>query len=157
MSNTYWSGNGKHQQWNDLNFSTLVPSWGVASTVEGEMLRASSKLYYDYYNNGMCNNTSGPANYLTQCDITYSLGISEQLHDVKLECNTDGYTTVNLSKQLEEITDAIIEYVQSKNGEYTPNEDDMWFYQDNEWSQDDFDEDFRDFYGIDNDDDRYMD
>jgi hypothetical protein len=138
MSNTYWSGNGKHQEWYDLNFSQLVPASGETGTVEGELIRASAKLYYDYYNNGMCNNTSGPANFLTEYDIKYKLGISKQIHDVRLECNTGGYTTAELSKPLEDIVNVVIEFAQSKNGVYTPTTDDMWLYQDNEWEQEDF-------------------
>lgn len=33
----------------------LVPPVGNADTYHGEVLRISSRLYYDYYNNGLCN------------------------------------------------------------------------------------------------------
>ena len=45
-------------------FEALVPSSGPAETLAGEIVRACSKLRYDFYNNGMGNNTSGAINFL---------------------------------------------------------------------------------------------
>lgn len=61
---TYWEGNHPNQE--DYNFfhNLLVPKEGHCSTREGEMLRAVSFIYYDYYNNGWINNWSGPLEYL---------------------------------------------------------------------------------------------
>jgi len=49
-------------------FDELVPMSGKCETIAGECVRAASKLRYDFYNNGMGNNTSGPANFLMQTD-----------------------------------------------------------------------------------------
>lgn len=65
MENTYWSGNGKYQ----AAYEELVqkmPVSGKCDTVAGEMIRAASRLGYDFYNNGMGNNTSGALNYLSE-------------------------------------------------------------------------------------------
>jgi len=36
-------------------FAKLVPVSGEASTAHGEVLRAANRIYYDVYNNGLCN------------------------------------------------------------------------------------------------------
>jgi len=126
-NNTYWNSNGKHQAaYQEL--SKLVPSSGPAGTVEGEMLRAATRLYYDYYNNGMINNTSGAVNYLTRCDELFNLDIAEELEIVEPECNTGHYTDASLAYSLEIIADVVIEYVISKDGLYTESGDNMFDY-----------------------------
>lgn len=45
--------------------NALVPASGMCDTVQGELLRASSKIAYDWYNNGWgCNNWSGAVVYI---------------------------------------------------------------------------------------------
>jgi hypothetical protein len=63
MNNTYWNSNGKYQS-QYIELSKLVPYSGKCEYVEGELIRSLCKVYYDYYNNGMCNNTSGACNYI---------------------------------------------------------------------------------------------
>lgn len=48
----YWSGKGPLQnEYNEL-YEKLVPSQGAADTIEGEVLRAASKIVYRHYNDG---------------------------------------------------------------------------------------------------------
>jgi hypothetical protein len=49
---TYWSGTGPLQKEYDALYNELVPSQGKADTIEGEVLRASSKIVYRHYNDG---------------------------------------------------------------------------------------------------------
>jgi hypothetical protein len=49
---TYWAGNGALQADYNRLYDELVPSQGKADTIEGEVLRASSKIVYRYYNDG---------------------------------------------------------------------------------------------------------
>ncbi len=49
---TYWSGTGALQKEYDALYNELVPSQGKADTIEGEVLRASSKIVYRHYNDG---------------------------------------------------------------------------------------------------------
>lgn len=44
----------------------LVPREGNAATVAGEMIRAAGRLRYDFYTNGMGNNTSGALKFLRE-------------------------------------------------------------------------------------------
>lgn len=49
---TYWNGTGRLQnEYNEL-YEKLVPSQGAAETIEGEVLRASSKIVYRHFNDG---------------------------------------------------------------------------------------------------------
>jgi len=66
--NNYWNETGKNQK----DFDRLleaVPAMGKCDTVAGEMIRAANKLGYDYWNNGMGNNTSGAVNYLDHIGV----------------------------------------------------------------------------------------
>ena len=49
---TYWSGTGVLQKEYDALYNELVPSQGKADTIEGEVLRASSKIVYRHFNDG---------------------------------------------------------------------------------------------------------
>jgi hypothetical protein len=49
---TYWSGKGALQADYNRLYDELVPSQGKADTIEGEVLRASSKIVYRHFNDG---------------------------------------------------------------------------------------------------------
>lgn len=52
---SYWNEEGAYQlQYNQI-YDSLVPSEGQAQTLIGEVVRAVSRLSYDYYNNGNMN------------------------------------------------------------------------------------------------------
>lgn len=63
MENTYWNNKGQFQAEYD-ELVKLLPAAGACDTLAGEMIRAVSRLGYDFYNNGMGNNTSGAVNFL---------------------------------------------------------------------------------------------
>ena len=52
---TYWSEQGIYQEEYNKLYEKLVPSSGSAKTLNGELIRAISRLSYDYFNNGNCN------------------------------------------------------------------------------------------------------
>ena len=49
---TYWNGNGKHQELYNAQWGELVPGSGKAGSLQGETLRAASRLYYRWFNDG---------------------------------------------------------------------------------------------------------
>ena len=49
---TYWSGTGALQKEYDALYEKLVPAQGAAETIEGEVLRAASKIVYRHFNDG---------------------------------------------------------------------------------------------------------
>ena len=55
LGNSYWGNNGVYQKQYDELYEKLVPLSGEAETIHGEMIRAVSRLYYDFCNNGNCN------------------------------------------------------------------------------------------------------
>lgn len=63
MENTYWSNKGKFQADYDRLVELMPPS-GKSDTVAGELIRATSRIGYQFYNNGMGNNVSGALNFL---------------------------------------------------------------------------------------------
>jgi hypothetical protein len=64
MENTYWDQKGKFQAEYNRMSAELMPASGACDTVAGELIRSVSRLGYDFYNNGMGNNTSGAVNFL---------------------------------------------------------------------------------------------
>ena len=145
MRTIYWNNLGKYQ--NDYNaLKELVPKAGNAGTVEGEMIRAIGRVYHDYYQTGLSNNTSGAVNFLFYCDIKYSVGLADVLFEIKLECNTGTVTGQNLVKSMERMVDRVVSYVAAKKGKYTASDIDMEQFADNDFNElefiDDFDEEF---------------
>ena len=53
--NSYWNNNGAYSKELYELYIKLVPDSGNAQTVHGELVRAVSRLGYEYYNNGNCN------------------------------------------------------------------------------------------------------
>lgn len=145
MKNIYWNNLGKYQS--DYNaLKEIVPKTGIAGTVEGEMMRAIGRVYYDYYQNGLKSNTSGAVNYLFNCDIKYNIGLASVLFDIRLECNTGTVTGQNLDMAMERMVDRVVCYVKAKNGKYTQSDINMESFADNDFNElefiDDFEEDF---------------
>lgn len=65
MEKTYWNGNGKFQTAYE-ELVKLMPASGKSDTVAGELIRATSRIGYQFYNNGMGNNVSGALNFLRE-------------------------------------------------------------------------------------------
>jgi hypothetical protein len=61
--NTYWSNTGMFQKEYDNLYDLHVPSSGSSNTIGGEIIRTISRIYYDYYNNGLCNLVQNVGNY----------------------------------------------------------------------------------------------
>jgi len=55
IGKTYWSDEGIYQKEYKALYECYVPDSGDAPTIHGELLRAVSRLHYDYFNNGNCN------------------------------------------------------------------------------------------------------
>lgn len=123
MQDTYWNNQGKHQEAYQKLANELLPDSGKADTLHGELLRALGKIYYDYYNNGMCNNTSGPCNFL-KAKLKLEGPIKSALDDIYIESITSGYTNMDMEELLEIFANYVIEHVMST--ENQPNSEDMW-------------------------------
>ena len=51
-TSAYWNGTGRLQAEYDELYNQLVPASGAAETLEGEVLRAASKIVYRHFNDG---------------------------------------------------------------------------------------------------------
>ena len=51
-SKTYWNQAGKYQKQMDQLWAELVPASGPSETLQGEVLRCASKIYYRHFNDG---------------------------------------------------------------------------------------------------------
>lgn len=79
---SYWNQNAKYSAELAELFEKLVPSEGEADTLEGNLIRAVTRLGYEYSNNGNCNARSyrqieyevydeEAEEYYTEYDIEY--------------------------------------------------------------------------------------
>ena len=64
----YWDLQGRYQEEYDRRLDAL-PQCGEGATKASEIFRAATKLYYDFWNNGMVNNTSGAVNFLLYAGV----------------------------------------------------------------------------------------
>lgn len=55
VGKTYWNNEGAYNAEYVKLYDELVPSEGCAKTLHGELIRAISRLSYEYFNNGNCN------------------------------------------------------------------------------------------------------
>lgn len=106
----YWNQAGKYQDEYNQLFTSLVPSMGECETVGGEVIRAVSKIYYDAFNNGFCNNTSGPLNYLE--DVLDYKDFACVYNVLRFYVNTGGYVNINedIQEALDKMVDLAVEF-----------------------------------------------
>lgn len=151
---SYWNNNGKYQEIYDRLWSELVPSSGPSQFVEGENLRAISKIYWDYCNNGFGNNMTGPFNWLSAQNMLTSDEI--RVLSPYMNCRTCGHFQNQFSDTdpimivLEAVTNRVIERCMAN---MTRHEDDLFNYA----NEDDYPDDDEDDYPDDDDYDAYDD
>lgn len=127
MEMNYWNRSGLYQEQYDKLHNELVPSTGKCSTREGEMLRALSRLYYRYFNDGdMVVELMGE--YMEGCSALYAFGFlyhqaetRERMKEL-LKCYDDN----SYQSKLEDIANIVIKFIIDKNGNYSPSSNDMF-------------------------------
>jgi hypothetical protein len=76
LGKSYWNNNGIYQnQFDSLTEKLQMPT-GSSETLNGELIRAVNRLYYEYCNNGNCN----------ACETKY-----EEVEHYCDDCSGDGY------------------------------------------------------------------
>lgn len=99
--NTYWSGNGKHQEFAE-QLTDKLPNFGYTSNVFMNLFIAMTHVYYDAYNNGSCN--------IDDCYAAdFEHFVSPYLPDIDL----DDFRGV-LESRMEESMDKMFEYLEGK-------------------------------------------
>lgn len=130
MGNSYWNNNGRFQKEYEALWKRLVPAEGPAATKAGEALRAMSRIYYRWYNDGDKIERSMPEweakgsaarafCYLHQFQDAASGFTTQDLMDNLI----DAYTEEEYAAALEEMADAVIGWAAETPD--TPNEDDF--------------------------------
>ena len=140
--------NKKLETRNENLYDKLVPGMGNAKTVEGEMLRAINRIAYRYYNDGdeyhtgYGTETAGPAH-------SFLVNASHPLKSAMVKIFGDG---TNYEQTIKDALSTILDYIESRQGKYTPNNvGDMFDY---EPEFEDDEEDYDDYtYDYDDEDD----
>lgn len=133
QDHTYWAGHGKHQKEQNRLWKKLVPSEGKCKTLEGEMLRAQGKIYYDYYNNGFGNTWSAAYNFLKHHAKKFGIDTTSwsivapyaRGRHVKGGFGGDKRLEVVLEKMADDVLEVAMKADNNKES-YTPNDQDMW-------------------------------
>ena len=143
---------GKELEDRNEKYFDLVPGQGKADTVEGEMLRAINKIVYrwgndgDEYMRGYGTETAGPAHsFLINSDNPKRAALEQIFR-----------TGTNYEQTIKAAWDLNLDWIESRNGDYTKNNlGDMLDYEPEfENDEDEYDEyDHEDYY----DDDEYED
>ena len=129
-------------------FSQLVPTSGNSNTIEGEMVRAINRIIYrnfndgDYFWSGYGTQTVGPAMSFLTNSKAIPVEIRRQIIDVENEAV--GETDERYEDLIYKIAKIIVQYVESKNGEYTESTEDLFDYE-SEYQEEEDEED--DYYG----------
>ena len=130
-------------------YDKLVAGSGKSDTVEGEMLRAINRIIYRYYNDGdeyttgYGTETAGPAHsFLVNAN-----------HPLKSLVSTLFSKGTDYEQTIKDVLDAILDYIESRQGKYTPNNVGDMFDYEPEFENDEFEEEDYDDY---DDEDDYM-
>jgi hypothetical protein len=131
---------------NEPLYDKLVPGNGDAETVEGEMLRAINRIIYRYYNDGdeyftgYGIETAGPAH-------SFLVNANHPLRAVVAKIFKEG---TDYEKTIKDVLISILDYIESKEGEYTKNTLGGIFDYEPEFEEEDDYDDYDDY-----DDDEY--
>jgi hypothetical protein len=116
----YWDNNGQYED-KAAELQELVPSSGETDTLRGELWRAATKIYYDYYNNGWGNDWRAPFAFIDKYG-NMSPDVSEYLFD-----HASGIVVGRgEDMKLEKFIDEIIEFIYANVDAETPSPGDMW-------------------------------
>ena len=93
LGKSYWNGTGAFQKEYDELYKQHVPSSGAASTLNGELIRAISRLFYEYCNNGNCNACEqkwGEEEYTCGCcnGSGVMMGEDDDGNEIEVDCDT---------------------------------------------------------------------
>lgn len=108
----YWNNEGTYQADYTRLANELMPASGAADTLGGELIRAATRLYYDAFNNGFCNNTSGAMNFLRQY-LPMSDKALKAAQLIEPCTNTGGYSdlTDDVEAALDTLIDSTVEFI----------------------------------------------
>lgn len=105
LGKSYWDESGAYQKEYKELYDKLVPSSGSSETLHGELIRAISRLFWDYCNNGNCN--AAEAKYGETEYACYDCGGSGEIEvdeEGNVEaCESCGGSGVYTEEEIEEV------------------------------------------------------
>lgn len=141
----YWNSAGRYQAQFDQFTQELMPASGAAETVAGELVRSANRIYYDAYNNGFCNNTSGAFHFLKRW-LKDDQELLAAFNHIEPKTNSGDYSriTKETGRCLDLLVDRVVENIQARPELLTmANEIDMFDLQEPDYREPD--EDFSDY------------
>lgn len=105
LGKSYWDESGAYQKEYKELYDKLVPLSGSSETLHGELIRAISRLFWDYCNNGNCN--AAEAKYGETEYTCYDCGGSGEIEvdeEGNVEaCESCGGSGVYTEEEIEEV------------------------------------------------------
>ena len=140
-------------------FEKLVPGMGSADTIEGEMLRAINRIAYrfyndgDYYYKGYGTETAGPAHsfLVNSKEIPFKLQAVLKSIFNKIMSSPATNEEKTYEDAIKLMFSEILDYIDSKEGNYTESKEDMFNYESEYEDEEDYDDDYDDDYYDDDD------
>lgn len=146
---SYWTNNGRHQQFADT-LAALVPNSGPADSLNGELFRAATRIYFDFFNNGWGNEWMGPACMLLD---HFKLPVRVRAALFKYGrgftvCGQHPSVMDEMEELVEQMMDSVLDQLYHRPNNVNPF--DMWEYRKHEWDvfdyEDVFDDEGVDYY-----------
>lgn len=123
-------------------YSKLVPESGNCSTLEGELIRAISNIFWEYQECGILSNHTGACNFIRKY-LNMDPRTKQDLEDIYHYVKVGYIPNVNITEQLDRLTHKITQFVDSKNDDtYIMGDYDFNLYQ--EADELDIDDDYID-------------
>ena len=136
---------GELEKRNEALYDKLVPPQGSADTIEGEMLRAINRIIYRYYNDGdyyytgYGTETAGPAH-------SFLINANHPQRSAMVKLFKEFVSDAEYEKMLNDILDVILDHIESRQGNYTESNEDMFDYK-SEFQDEEEDDDWDDYHG----------
>jgi len=129
MENTYSNKKGTYQADYD-RLAEAMPVMGNCDTVAGELIRSASRLGYDFYNNGMGNNTSGAVNFLLEKGAIDKITHKVVYEYTRGKIYNGNYNGDAFHRAIEAVVDQTVKFILDNPAlETTPNTEDMFDYE----------------------------
>lgn len=116
---SYWNKKGKYQkEYNQLRKKMDADG---KEFFETDLLNTISILYYDYHNNGFCNNCSAEWNFLNDSAKKAKLSVKalQTIYPYRTGLRPEEVTSTSaVAKALDQLTDGVLRYIIARKGKY---------------------------------------
>lgn len=114
----YWDNTGRYEA-EAAQLQEMIPAMGQCNTYKGEVWRATTKIYWDYFNNGFGNTWTAPAAFLMD-----HVKMPESVKSMLYACANGNMGNDQYETEIELMVDTVI--VALRDVEDRANSVDMW-------------------------------